>query len=219
MYTTGEALSAGQIQRMLVLQDNLNSVIDPDWVAKDNDYYLAIMMETAEAIEHLGWKWWKKQDSNMEQVRLEIIDVWHFILCQFICDYGIERAANEIKTCLDKGRSNAYFNSWTLKEMLVDTMREATLVGADEIAIAYDPLLQKAGMTWQGLYRQYMLKNTLNIFRQDNGYKDGEYDKIWNGKEDNEYLGNISPSAETMEEIYGELEYIYLMANRVSSKD
>jgi hypothetical protein len=33
-----------------------------------------------------------------------------------------------------------------------------------------------------------MGKLILNIFRQDNGYIEGSYVKIWNGKEDNEVL-------------------------------
>ena len=31
----------------------------------------------------------------------------------------------------------------------------------------------------------------LNIFRQDNGYKDGSYEKTWGGREDNEHLADI----------------------------
>ena len=38
------------------------------------------------------------------------------------------------------------------------------------------------------LFRQYVGKNTLNFFRQDHGYKEGSYIKIWNGEEDNEVL-------------------------------
>lgn len=219
MSITGEPLNVGQIQRMLVLQHKLNSVIDPNWVDADNDYHLAIIMETAEAIEHLGWKWWKKQDPNMEQVRLEIIDVWHFILCQYISEYGIERASHEIKKELDIGRRCDFMSEYSLNALLVNTIRAATPGGEGEILLAYEYILQKAGMTWQGLYRQYMLKNTLNIFRQDNGYKDGTYIKIWNGKEDNEYLGKISPFSGTMEEIYEELDLCYELANISLSKN
>lgn len=217
MYTTGEPLNVGQTQRMLVLQDKLNSVIDPNWVNADNDYYLAIQMETAEAIEHLGWKWWKKQDPNMEQVRLEIIDIWHFLLCIYIKDYGIERAATELKRDLDNEGSDLFFSTFSLLELFGDVLQESTLLNAMEITIAFRTILQKAGMTWQGLYRYYMLKNTLNIFRQDNGYKDGTYDKIWDGVEDNEYLKDISQVSKTMEEIYEELESMYLIANRFSN--
>ena len=35
------------------------------------------------------------------------------------------------------------------------------------------------------LYRLYVGKNILNQFRQDHGYKEGNYIKVWNGEEDN----------------------------------
>ena len=34
-------------------------------------------------------------------------------------------------------------------------------------------------------------QNVLNMFRQDNGYKQGNYNKDWNGREDNEHLADI----------------------------
>lgn len=209
MYTTGEALTLEQVQEMVILQDKLNCIINPNWIEKNLDYYLAIQMETAEAIEHLGWKWWKKQEPNMSQVRLEIVDIWHFVLCQYISDYGIERAPYELKRDVDKGSVNNYYNSWTLREVLVDAMREAALLDVMEIAGAYGHILLKAGMTWDTLYRQYMLKNTLNIFRQNNGYKIGTYHKIWEGVEDNEYLMKIPYECETYLDIYTKLEDLY----------
>ncbi|MGA1742557.1 MAG: hypothetical protein ACO4AC_10440, partial [Pseudohongiellaceae bacterium] len=46
-------------------------------------------------------------------------------------------------------------------------------------------------MDWKELYCQYVGKNVLNFFRQDNGYKEGTYDKHWNGREDNEHLVEV----------------------------
>ena len=43
----------------------------------------------------------------------------------------------------------------------------------------------------EALYKYYMAKMCLNIFRQENGYRDGTYRKVWNGKEDNQYLKEI----------------------------
>jgi hypothetical protein len=34
-------------------------------------------------------------------------------------------------------------------------------------------------------------KNVLNFFRQDHGYKEGTYIKVWGGREDNEHLVEI----------------------------
>lgn len=50
----------------------------------------------------------------------------------------------------------------------------------------------------------------LNKFRQDNGYQNGTYVKIWNGKEDNEVLSQILNSGIiNMDEIYKKLDENY----------
>jgi len=41
------------------------------------------------------------------------------------------------------------------------------------------------------LFEMYVAKNVLNKFRQDHGYKEGSYHKVWNGREDNEVLAEI----------------------------
>lgn len=62
---------------------------------------------------------------------------------------------------------------------------------------------------------KYYAKNTLNQFRQDNGYgiKDGGYIKIWNGQEDNVVLDGILETVETVdnteEVIYNKLTELY----------
>ena len=47
------------------------------------------------------------------------------------------------------------------------------------------------GFTFEKLFKFYVGKNVLNKFRQDNGYKTGEYSKVWFGKEDNVHLEEI----------------------------
>src|SRR5262249_60428745 len=41
------------------------------------------------------------------------------------------------------------------------------------------------------LYTSYVSKNILNHFRQDNGYKTGEYVKMWRGLEDNAHMEEL----------------------------
>ncbi|MFV9616032.1 MAG: dUTP diphosphatase, partial [Gammaproteobacteria bacterium] len=52
-------------------------------------------------------------------------------------------------------------------------------------------IMKYLDMTFDELYEIYVGKNVLNMFRQDNGYKEGSYNKVWNGREDNEYLAEI----------------------------
>jgi hypothetical protein len=64
------------------------------------------------------------------------------------------------------------------------------------------------------LFRQYVGKNTLNFFRQDHGYKEGSYIKIWNGEEDNEILASLVNTLDTsatdfQKQLYSALEEKY----------
>ena len=69
-------------------------------------------------------------------------------------------------------------------------------------------------MDLKELFSLYVGKNVLNRFRQDNGYKEGSYRKLWAGREDNEHLIEILESVSTEPEqmfntIYQQLEKRY----------
>jgi hypothetical protein len=61
------------------------------------------------------------------------------------------------------------------------------------------------------LYQLYVGKNILNKFRQDHGYKEGNYIKIWNGQEDNVKMQTILEENEDIspEALYEALEKAY----------
>ena len=52
-------------------------------------------------------------------------------------------------------------------------------------------ICEQSSLSTNDLFKTYIGKNVLNIFRQDNGYKEGIYQKIWYGEEDNVHLENI----------------------------
>jgi hypothetical protein len=52
-------------------------------------------------------------------------------------------------------------------------------------------LMHACDLSFDDLYRHYVGKNVLNFFRQDHGYKEGSYQKEWNGREDNEHLSEL----------------------------
>jgi len=61
------------------------------------------------------------------------------------------------------------------------------------------------------LYKRYLVKNQLNTFRQDHGYKNGSYVKMWGAVEDNVVAFKImddNPEL-TPEELYEQLELAY----------
>ena len=69
-----------KLVNMLILQDSMNTKVNLDWRSAGNEWYRAIWMEASEMLEHYGWKWWKKQEPDMMQVKLEVVDIVHFAL-------------------------------------------------------------------------------------------------------------------------------------------
>ena len=72
-------------------------------------------------------------------------------------------------------------------------------------------------MSVDELYRQYVGKNVLNFFRQDNGYKEGTYVKQWSGREDNEHLVEVMNALDLSKPEFSDLVYQGLQA-RYQSK-
>ena len=169
---------------MLTMQHNMNTRVHENWVEQNFEWYRAAWIECGELIEHYGYKWWKKQEPEMEQVRLEVIDIWHFGLSALFRDgKGIEQIATEIDAELAAHSPTG------------QGVREAT----EELALhalqtrGFSPtrfwdLMLASGLDFDSLYTAYVGKNVLNFFRQDNGYKEGTYVKNWAGREDNEHL-------------------------------
>ena len=54
------------------------------------------------------------------------------------------------------------------------------------------------GLNMEDIFKLYVGKSVLNEFRQNNGYKEGTYIKIWDGNEDNEVLTSILDHTETI---------------------
>ena len=72
--------------------------------------------------------------------------------------------------------------------------------------------MQLADLPFDELFRMYVGKNVLNFFRQDHGYKDGSYIKVWDGREDNEHLAEILPSLDPDESGFADRVYEQLLA-------
>lgn len=73
-------------------------------------------------------------------------------------------------------------------------------------------IMEKCNLSWDGLFRIYLDKHILNMVRQERGYKDGSYVKIWAGREDNEHLTEISSQLDP--KIAGYKEAVYAALNK-----
>ncbi len=183
-----------QAKIMLSLQARMNEKVNPQWVEAAYPYLRAVVVEGSEAMEHHGWKWWKKQECDMEQLQMELVDIWHFMLSHILLENkGNEEASFIQLASLYTDDDKIQFDSRTYHIKTIGTLEKLELTiglaSSGRISIPlFAALLKDCDMDWNELFCQYVGKNVLNFFRQDNGYKDGTYQKMWDGKEDNEHL-------------------------------
>ncbi len=91
------------------------------------NFLLALQQESAETVDSLHWKWWKKGEDDWDNVKVELVDILHF---------------------------------WV-------------------------SMCTVAGLSAQDVIDLYFKKNDLNFKRQNEGYKEGTYQKVVDGVEDN----------------------------------
>jgi dimeric dUTPase (all-alpha-NTP-PPase superfamily) len=169
-----------QISHMLTLQDELNTLIHPNWKEQNFDWNIAALAELVEIKEWLGWKWWKKgykqglTEENKKQIQIEVIDILHFWL-SWQLTYGLDYNNPEtIAHKLNKGSTFLGNLEFAVNSLLGCCVCED---GGDWYNLGN--LITKAELTSEQVYETYLSKYTLNIFRQDHGYKTGDYAKHW----------------------------------------
>lgn len=195
---------------MLTMQDNMNTRVHENWVDQNFEWYRATWIECGELIEHYGYKWWKKQAPDLEQVRLEVIDIWHFgMSALFVGGRSIEEIAGDIAEELE-----GYAPSGLGVREATERLALHSLETRSFSPSRFWDLMLAAGLDFDSLYTAYVGKNVLNFFRQDKGYKEGTYRKNWGGREDNEHLSELveqldSSAADFSEQVYQALERRY----------
>ena len=154
------------LENMLHLQNQLNCQINPDWLNAGYAWHRAIWLESAELMEHYGWKWWKAQERDMEQIRLELIDIWHFGLSAELvrCQGDIKAAARHLEQQMQQPASSSLDVLALVDQLALHALQHQCLDMA-----AFLSLLEQAGSHFDDLHRIYVGKNVINRFRQDHG--------------------------------------------------
>lgn len=198
-------------QVMVEMQHSLNKqTAGEDYLEKNLNWNSAIIAESGELLDSLGYKWWKKQESDMENVKVEAIDLLHFVISEVIQEKGISKCISFLKYWF----ADDYL--YLLKEYEDNTIEQliSLLISSSDARLLYLKMIfRKLEMSNEDVYIAYITKNCLNKFRQNNGYKDGTYIKNWKGKEDNIIafsLANIiGPKENLFDELYETLSAYY----------
>jgi len=202
-----------KILLMLQLQAQLNDATNgEDWVngvtknGKTINWSRCIYMECAEMIDSFSWKHWKNIDAqpDWDNHQIEVVDVWHFIISLAIENYSktlkgnIEDLAINISSIPSFSAIDVDSAKFASQDEVIAKVENIMLLVLSKGDLDLDALISEffdltvmSGLNLQTLYRLYVGKNILNQFRQDNGYKDGSYIKVWDGKEDNVVMKSI----------------------------
>lgn len=213
-----------QIKQMFELQqklnDTTNGIIWTEGATKDGrhiSWFRCIYMEAAEAIDSFNWKHWKDIEGqpDLDNAKVELVDIWHFIMSEAI-HFGDTSFAQAYENMEPEREINP--------ELMVEILEQMVAVAASasvdvdkaqnalyEVTGIFFKAIAHMGMDVPELYRRYVVKNQLNTFRQDHGYKEGTYVKIWDAVEDNVVAFNIMDEHPdfTPEQFYKKLEKEY----------
>jgi dimeric dUTPase (all-alpha-NTP-PPase superfamily) len=221
-----------KILQMLELQQELNDATNglgwEDRLTRNGkiiDWKRCTYLECAELIESYPWKHWKNIDARPDyaNIKIEAVDIWHFIMSQGLEDYkrgdlgSIETLANNINGLANfsqfSSETKEHFKDYYEQIAVVEVLIKILFCGGstEKLMSAFIEVAMQSGLNLDALYKLYVGKNILNKFRQDHGYKEGTYIKIWNAEEDNvtmqrllEENDNLSPEA-----LYKALEAAY----------
>ena len=221
-----------KILQMLQLQQQLNDATNgKGWekgVTKNGkliDWKRCSYLECAELIESYPWKHWKNINAQPDyaNIKIEAVDIWHFIMSQGLEDYkiqnlgSIETLASNINALpnfqtFHKDITPTTKNHYEQIEVVEELMK--TLFcdeSTEKLMESFIDVAVQSGLNLDALYKLYVGKNILNKFRQDHGYKEGSYIKIWNGEEDNVTMQRALKENDTItpEGLYKALESAY----------
>jgi dimeric dUTPase (all-alpha-NTP-PPase superfamily) len=188
---------------MLEMQHRMNTRVHVHWIDQHFEWYRAVWIECGELIEHYGYKWWKKQDPDIEQVVLEVIDIWHFGMSALFSDG--DSPADVADRILDQ--LEGYQPSGAGLREATEALALYSLETHSFSAPCFWNLMAAVELDFEELYRSYVGKNVLNFFRQDHGYKEGHYIKTWDGREDNEHLVELSRELDSGADDYADSLY------------
>ena len=202
-----------KILLMLQLQNQLNDATNgEEWTkgrtknGKEINWKRCIYMECAEMVDSFAWKHWKAIDKEPDWAnhQIEVVDVWHFIMSLAIEEYtthmrgGIEDLAINISALEAFSKIDCSNEVFAAPSEVIAKVEELIRLSISKDSLELESMINEffdlvsiSGLDLETLYRLYVGKNILNQFRQDNGYKDGSYIKVWNGEEDNVVMKRI----------------------------
>ena len=219
-----------KLEEMFLLQKKLNDDTNgTNWELginkfdKEINWLRCIHMEVSELIDSTPWKHWKNitEAPDLNNIHVELVDVWHFLMSYILQETNIPKAVSLVNThCIYEAVEMEDIDpKLIVKEseklsyiaFAIETGNMPAFSGVERFIDQFFRCCKLSGLSFTWLQKIYIGKNCLNKFRQDNGYKEGTYIKVWNGLEDNVVMLNIIDEIEdiTFDIVYDKLQEDY----------
>lgn len=173
------------------VQSILNSKADPNnpnWkeVRTENDFKLASILEMAEMIESTPWKWWKGGKADLWNIKIELIDMLHFMISNVAMRDSIkDNEANKVLGFKeDEKIVKAFFydndeNKGADRDVSMDIFK--ALVNDEYDFDFINEVVKGGGLESNEISSIYIAKYTLNEIRWEGGYALNQYKKMKSG--------------------------------------
>ncbi len=217
-----------KLEEMFLLQKELNdSTNGKNWelgqnkFGKDINWLRCIHMEISELIDSTPWKHWKNinAEPDMNNLHIELVDIWHFLMSYILQETNVPKAVFlvnthciyevlediDVKLIVKEAEKLSYIS------LAIETGNMLSSNKLEEFIEQFFKCCEVSGLSFTWLQKLYIGKNCLNKFRQEHGYKEGAYIKVWNGNEDNIVMVSILESMQNVafNELYSKLEENY----------
>ncbi len=173
-----------KLQKMIDMQYKLNTATcGEDWIesevckktGKKISWEAAIIDEVSELLESINPYHWKNKPVDMQNAKVEVVDIWHFLMSITIAKYS-----NPKEVLIELLTEQKAPNSENKINDITEFVGSICSISIQlRLAVRqFSRIMSHFGMSFDDLYNMYTMKNWLNEFRVKNGYAEGTYRKM-----------------------------------------
>lgn len=193
-----EKISLAQAESILSVQDRIYRTVDDHGLSAGIACQRGVQLDAEEEPDHHSCQCFSYSSRYLSQVQIELIDILHNSLSDLIneCGGNLTDAAGMLLSRSNPELAHCHFDGavYVLRECDIPMLLKliAADAGSDSDRL---PLLEVAfdacGLNWNRITILCIAKHVLNVFRDNHGYKNGCYAKIWGYTEDYIHLVEI----------------------------
>lgn len=217
-------LSHNQIKQMITVESRLKEKVQGRSGYCDIDCHHLAILSCCSVLEKMDMFESSVRGTQKEFLLSKFGNLWRFYMCRFMeaSNYKVNTATEALSAAILRTafpRQQVQFDDCTYElEQINFNAKIKLLVGltsSNRISIAlFASILKEVEIEWLVLYKTFVGKNVLELFRRNHGYKKGDYVKVWNALRDETHMEELQASIDCdgefyLDDLYGGLEIRY----------